>query len=486
MEFFINFAKIQILRFKNLINTAPLSPSLTHFNMIPGKRLNEALLIHHRSLNVRFHKKHTKKRILKLVKLQKSHIEQLAINFASCYVAMKLVMQIENLKSLEISNITKKASKPFDKVKINLPNLKTLKTSFAGNFLKHIGEHKVEELTMGHDSMDTTEINEFLRTCKTLKKLTLDSFFPDVEIEPIYQLEFLKIVNFLRYHEDKLMNLMESHRESLKVLHLNDVSFTVARFVVSELKVEEFRVNLTGLPVIEDLKDNFSIKRLFIDIDYEVHKESSHMILESCKGVEKLQILTNKPTVYRETLKVASINMENLTNLTLKMAPFNYKAVTFENLEVLEIEKVTRDEHKLWISLAVLCPKLKIIKITQLMDLKMENYAIPSNDIKNLLEMCKNLEELYIGPHFDISDEFMETLLRYKSNKYWYLRIKSCEFEKDAERVKKFNCLRLRCEVVRAKCEINKFYVGNVKTVNLTPQKNFFEKIFNKIYAQKV
>jgi hypothetical protein len=320
--------------------------------------------------------------------------------------------------------------------KTNFPFLRRLKVAQSAIILKCIGDHKIEDLSIS-DRNNVTECQEFLETCKDLKKFELEHFCN---------------FNFPR-DKTKVENFLLPHKETLKKLKCRNNSWNFVTFAVNEMNIEELLCEEILINSELIFKPNKSIKNLFISFQENQLKESRNLF-EACKNVEKLTIATLYE-ISRKDLKIICENMKNLKILTLHRMTTFIHSMTFQNLEILRIFKVfTKDEHKSWISLAKCCPKIRKILITQQLCSEPSYttnspFNIDPEDLKDFLKNCKNIHELHIGPNFDFTDEFIETILSSESKSFWYLRIESENFEEDAEKVKKIEGTKIRCEIVR-------------------------------------
>lgn len=395
------------------------------------------------------------------LKLHRSSVEVLTILIEKTS-NMNLLNPLEsvgpNLTSLEI--YINEQNQPL-KHKIDFPNLKVLKTCGLSSFLSWIGKHRIVEFyckglnseidnEYPGDGIETIKnhpktlpgVDDFLETCSDLKILTINKFVPIFDpLKHFYRLESFSIRNFEKIIDKEVLHLLKHQQESLKTLHLENCHKSI-EFAVNNLKLETFSFKGYKKTAYVIRKPNYSIKKIKIVDNCTEH---DRLIVSQCLNLEQL---CSSSFERCPDLAFSLQNLKNMKHLVVGEFTNFVDPGIINSLETLEITRLESDcEHRAWISLAICCPHLKRVKITLykfFIDVPKE---IPTKQLKKLLECCKNLEEIFIGPHFDFNNKFVETILSMNHKKFRYLRIKSNNYTEDLEMAKKFNDTKIRCEI---------------------------------------
>lgn len=312
-------------------------------------------------------------------------------------------------------------------------------------------------MSIRDDEDKLREFNDFLASCKNLKKLTLENFLPSYDPDVhSYKLEsLLCFFSEINESEFRVKNFLSPHKETLKILKCFG-GWNFVKFAIKKMKVKEIFCDEILLETEEILNTNKSIESLNVSIAiYEREQsEDAHKVIQACKNVKKLKISSyGSSMISRKTLKIASENLLNLKELILpKMTSF-IKDLKFESLEILRVCKIlSKDEHKSWISLAKCCPNIKKVFVTlKGHSLYPWTNTIPSDDLEELFIACRNFQEFHIKVEnsFDITEDFIEAILASKCENFKYLRIECENFDEVAEMAKKFDGTKVRCDVIK-------------------------------------
>jgi hypothetical protein len=288
-----------------------------------------------------------------IAKNHQKNIKFLKIDRADVNFNLKMLQIVDlTLTNLSLDYVDKKLDYPYDKIKINFPNLKILNLNYSGLILRHIGEHKITEMTIREEEEKLREFNEFLETCEDLKKLTLEDFLPsyDPEVHK-YQLEALSCYFCDNQNEIRIKKFLKPHKKTLKKLICGNHGWNFVKYSINKMKIDELFIDGINLQSDEALKVNKNIKNLKVSLEnYESRPQMEGLskIIEACVHVEKFTLECPETIVIsRKDLKFICENMKNLKFLTLPRMTTFVNLITFKNLEILKISEVfSKDEHK--------------------------------------------------------------------------------------------------------------------------------------------
>ncbi|KAG5667589.1 hypothetical protein PVAND_015565 [Polypedilum vanderplanki] len=446
----------------NIKSKQKTQKSLKQFNQLPYRKIIIRSKFHPNQQHLSMLKKNLRK--------HQNHIEQIDFFLASSTTVCSILSHIraDLITHLKLTQSFRELID--DSKKIELPNLTYLEAHQASSFLKMIKIHRLETVKIIHayDDIDGLDqkINSFLITCKNLKSLLFEKYFPILTVDKFeFKLKSLSVSNAeneksilnARQYES-LKQILSANFDTLETLligNYKNIDGILEYFYPRVKKLENlFLICPTINRIDEAIENNRTIKDLCLVLhsDCDVKLLKTRKIVEHSKNVEVLSLSCVNGDM-SSLIVEASKSIKNLKTIRINNIKGNLKDLQiFDNLEEIYIERLfEQNDVKPFMKLVLNSPKLKLLNVRYW---GCDKTPFLSKDrLAKILTTCKELEKFHFGGFFRLPNSFVETLIETKSN------LKNLEIESVLPEIFKENFdkitknTNIKCTVLKWKAE---------------------------------